>query len=43
MEGRIVRVDRRKRRAKITLELESSSLSFDLSFTVLQKLEAATP
>jgi len=42
MEGRIVRVDRRKRRAKITLELESSSLSFDLSFTVLQKLEAAT-
>ncbi|MCX7026868.1 MAG: transcriptional antiterminator NusG [Spirochaetes bacterium] len=43
MEGRIVRVDRRKRRAKITLELENSSISFDLGFEVLQKLEAVKP
>ena len=43
MEGRIVRVDRRKRRAKITLELEDSLLSFDLAFEVLLKVEAALP
>jgi transcription termination/antitermination protein NusG len=43
MEGRIVRVDRRKRRAKITLELENSPISFDLGFEVLQKLEVILP
>jgi transcriptional antiterminator NusG len=40
MEGRIVRVDRRKRRAKISLELEDSPISFDLAFEVIQKVEA---
>ena len=39
LEGRIVRVDRRKRRAKVTLELGDSPISFDLAFEVIQKVE----
>lgn len=43
MEGRIIRVDRRKRRAKVKLSLEDSPLSFDLGFEVLEKLVEGTP
>jgi transcription termination/antitermination protein NusG len=37
-EGRIVKVNRRKKRAKIRLDMDNSPLLFDLSFEVLETL-----
>ncbi len=39
MEGRIVKVDRRKKRAKVRLEMNDSPISFDLSFEVLEAVK----
>lgn len=39
LEGSIVKVDRRKRRAKIRLDLHNTSMAFDLGFEVLQIAE----
>ncbi|MDX9783223.1 MAG: transcription termination/antitermination NusG family protein [Spirochaetia bacterium] len=39
MEGRIIKVDRRKKRAKVRLELNDSPISFDLSFEVLESVK----
>jgi transcriptional antiterminator NusG len=45
LEGHIVKVDRRKRRAKVKLDLYGESFSIDLSFTMIdpQKAAASTP
>jgi transcriptional antiterminator NusG len=37
LEGRIVRVDRRKKRAKISLDLYDDSFFVDLAFEVIEK------
>jgi transcriptional antiterminator NusG len=37
LEGKITRVDRRKKRAKILIELEGNALTIDLPYLVLQK------
>lgn len=39
MEGRIIKVDRRKKRAKVRLEMNDSPISFDLSFEVLESIK----
>lgn len=39
LEGRIIKVDRRKRRAKIQLEMNDSPISFDLGFDVLEAVK----
>jgi len=39
LEGRIVKVDRRKGRAKIMLDLYNDSFSIDLAFEVIGALE----
>jgi len=36
LEGMIVKVDKRKRRAKVMLEMNDSPLSFDLGFDVME-------
>jgi transcriptional antiterminator NusG len=35
LEGRIIKVDKRKRRAKIMLDLYNDSFSIDLAFEVI--------
>lgn len=39
LEGMIIKVDKRKRRAKIRLEMGDSPISFDLSFDVLESVK----
>lgn len=39
LEGRIIKVDRRKRRAKIQLEMSDSPISFDLGFDILEAVK----
>ncbi len=39
MEGMIIKVDRRKKRAKVRLEMNDSPISFDLSFEVLETVK----
>ncbi|MDR3147356.1 MAG: antitermination protein NusG, partial [Treponema sp.] len=39
LEGRIIKVDKRKRRAKIKLDLYNDSFSIDLGFEVIGALE----
>ena len=39
MEGRIVKVDKRKRRAKISLSLYEESFTIDFGFEILEKIE----
>jgi len=41
LEGRIIKVDKRKGRAKITLDLYNDSFSIDLAFEVIGSLEPA--
>ena len=41
MEGKIVKVDRRKRRAKIRLEMNDSPMAFDLAFDVIESIKEA--
>jgi transcriptional antiterminator NusG len=41
LEGRIIKVDKRKRRAKITLDLYNDSFSIDLSFEVIEPILTA--
>jgi transcriptional antiterminator NusG len=41
LEGRIVKVDRRKGRAKIMLDLYNDSFSIDLGFEVIGSMEPA--
>jgi transcriptional antiterminator NusG len=39
MEGKIIKVDRRKRRAKIQLEMNDSPMTFDLAFEVIEAIK----
>jgi transcription antitermination factor NusG len=39
LEGKITRVDRRKKRAKILIELEGRSFNIDLPYEILQASE----
>lgn len=39
LEGNIIKVDRRKQRAKIQLEFENAPMTFDLSFDIMSKEE----
>ncbi len=39
LEGRIVKVDKRKRRAKISLSLYEESFTIDFGFEILEKIE----
>jgi len=39
MEGKIIKVDRRKRRAKIRLEMNDSPMTFDLAFDVIEAIK----
>ncbi|HCO48434.1 MAG TPA: hypothetical protein DIT55_02970 [Spirochaetaceae bacterium] len=41
LEGKIVKVDRRKRRAKIQLEMNDSPITFDLGFDLLEAVKDA--
>lgn len=41
MEGKIIKVDRRKRRAKIRLEMNDSPMTFDLAFDVMETIKDA--
>jgi transcriptional antiterminator NusG len=41
LEGRIIKVDKRKGRAKITLDLYNDSFSIDLSFEVIEPVKTA--
>lgn len=43
MEGRIVKVNRRKKRAKIRLDMNDSPILFDLGFELLESVPAKTP
>jgi len=40
LEGRIIKVDQRKKRAKIALDLCSDSFTIDLAFEVIEKAKA---
>ena len=40
LEGKIVKVDRRKKRAKVVLDLYDDSFSIDLAFEVIEKAKA---
>ena len=39
LEGRIIKVDRRKKRAKIKLSLYEESFRVDFGFEILEKVE----
>lgn len=39
MEGWIIKVDRRKKRAKVRLDMNDSPITFDLSFEVLESIK----
>ena len=39
LEGRIIKVDKRKRRAKISLSLYEESFTIDFGFEILEKVE----
>ena len=39
LEGKIIKVDRRKRRAKIRLEMNDSPMTFDLAFDVIESIK----
>ena len=39
MEGRIIKVDRRKKRAKVRLDMNDSPISFDLGFEILESIK----
>lgn len=41
LEGRVVKVDRRKRRAKLTLDMYGDSFTVDLGFDVIEKAPQA--
>ncbi|MDR0731098.1 MAG: antiterminator LoaP [Treponema sp.] len=43
LEGRIIKVDKRKRRAKIKLDLYNDSFSIDLGFEIIGTIENTTP
>ena len=43
LEGQIVKVNRRKKRAKVRLEMNDSPILFDLGFELLESLEAKAP
>jgi transcriptional antiterminator NusG len=43
LEGRIVKVDRRKGRAKVSLDLYNDSFTIDLAFEVIGSAEPAAP
>jgi transcriptional antiterminator NusG len=42
LEGRIIKVDKRKCRAKITLDLYNDSFSIDLSFEVIEPVKTSS-
>jgi len=42
LEGKIVKVDRRKKRAKIVLDLYDDSFSIDLAFETIEKVKTAS-
>ena len=39
LEGRIIKVDRRKKRAKVQLDMNDSPITFDLSFELLETVK----
>jgi len=43
LEGCIVKVNKRKRRAKIRLDMNDSPILFDLSFEILESLKEPSP
>jgi transcriptional antiterminator NusG len=43
LEGRIIKVDRRKGRAKINLDLYNDSFTIDLAFEVIGTLDPFKP
>lgn len=43
LEGSIIRVDKRKQRAKVQLDFANNALTIDLSFTVIHKTGARGP
>jgi transcription termination/antitermination protein NusG len=43
LEGCIIKVNRRKRRAKIRLDMNDSPILFDLGFEILEKLQEKNP
>jgi len=43
LEGQIVKVDRRKKRAKIVLDLYDDNFSIDLAFDVIEKVKKEKP
>ena len=43
LEGMIIKVDKRKRRAKVRLDMGDSPITFDLAYEVLERSEKALP
>lgn len=43
LEGKIIRVDKRKRRAKIVLDIQQEAFSIDLSFELIQPTDSVPP